>query len=226
MKFTHFVLALRAAVLIAAAGFVAANARGYLLNRWGVSVAPSVYGLGAFAFVWIILWLSTRKLLRELKVNVISRKLPGIANQQETREDYAETVHKYPALLGYLLAAVGVVFLALPYLSAEPGKSIAPVTFVGCLVISFIIFVIDFYIVTYSVTITHDKILIRAFMTRREIAIADIANTDVVTTKNGPQVVVLLKNGKIVRFGRMLTDFTSLLETLTAKTSRRTGAPD
>ena len=226
MKFTHFVLALRAAILIAAAGFVAANARGYLLRRWGVSVAPSVYGIGAFAFIWIILWLSTRKLLRELKINGAKRKLPGIASQQETCEDHAKTVHKYPSLLGYLLTSVGVVFLALPYLSAEPGKSIAPATFVGCLVTSFIIFVIDFYVVTYSVTITHDKILIRKFTTRREIAIADIANTDVVTTKNGPQVVVLLKNGKIVRFGRMLTDFASLLETLTAKISRRSSMPN
>jgi hypothetical protein len=95
------------------------------------------------------------------------------------------------------------------------------VTYAGCFGIAFFVFAIAFYLFTYSVTVKRDGILVNAFG-KREIAFSDVADTKVVRTMNGRQIVVTLKNGQVFRFGTKLTGFFTLLDALTAQTPHQT----
>jgi hypothetical protein len=220
MKLNLIMLALRAVALIGAAGFVAVNLRNYLISRRDLSISPGLYGIAGAAFIWAVYWLSTRKLLRGLKANAKASRPQIATHQTKASPGRADTVHRYPSGLRYLVAALGLFLVALPYLSVESGKSIALATYVGCFGIACIVFVIDIYMFAYSVTVKHDRILVKAFG-KQEIIFTDVAYTEVVTTRNGHQIVVALKNGQEVRFGRMLTDFSTMLDALTAQTPHR-----
>jgi hypothetical protein len=214
-------LGLRAAAFIALAGFVVAEARDYLMSRWDLSISPELYGVLAFITIWLVVSLSTLRLFHEIRARAeIPRPQIG-GHQLKAAESHTKTVHRYPWLLRYLVAAIGVYFLALPYLHAEPGKSIALVTYALCFGLGFLQLAVAFYMFTYSVTLKHDRILVNAFG-RREIAFSDVTDTKVVRTANGRQIVVTLKNGRVFRFGGMLTDFSTILDALTAQTPHRT----
>ena len=221
MKSAPLLLALRAAALIAAAGFAAENVRGYLTSRWGLSVSPRLYGVLALTFIWVVFWLSTRNLLRKLRADANVPRPPIAGHQPKASEGRDATVHRYPLQLTYLVGALGFFLIALPYLSVEPGKTVALVTYAACFGIACIVFAIDYYIFTYSVTVEHDAIVVQAFG-KRSISFSDVANIEVVKTKNGQQIVVALKDGHIIRFGRMLTDFSLMLDALTSRTAHRT----
>lgn len=216
MKFNYFLITLRAVILVVVAAFIAGKARDYLINSLGWPVTPGVYAFGVFAFISIVLWLSTKNLFSRLRANAQALQPGGTVNLQNTHKSYHQTMHKYPHRIGYLVIAIGIIFVAVPYLSVEPGKTIAPVTYVGCFGMAFIMFMIVFYIFRYSVTIKSDRIIVKTFGIR-EIKFSDIMKTDTIATKNGPQAIVSLKDGKVLKLGGMLTDFAGILESLAAQ---------
>jgi hypothetical protein len=213
MKLSRLLLALRAAACIAAVGFAAIYAKDYVLRQTYLGVSPHVYGIVALALIWSVVWLSTRKLFQPLAIASKAQGFNSTAAAFDRTASEQATTHKYPARLGFLSIVMGVVFLVLPYLSADPGKSISMATYVGCFSVSCTAFAIAAYIFTYSVTIERGNILLRTFGTRK-ISLADVSKAEIVVTRNGPQAVVSLKNGKIVRFGGMLTNFERLSESL------------
>ncbi|TLY99307.1 MAG: hypothetical protein E6K36_16240 [Gammaproteobacteria bacterium] len=213
MKLSLFLRAIRAAAFIVAAGFAAVTARRYLISRWDLAISRLLYGVLGLAFVWIVTWLSTRQLLQELRRGDEIVRPEVAVHQPRLDHGRAQTVHKYPGRLTYSVAALGLFFVALPYFSREPGNAIAPATYVACFGLACIVLGIYLYTSTYSVTIGPDKILVNGFV-RREIAFSDVAGTELVKTKNGQQIVVVLKDGTTIRFGRMLTDFSIMSETL------------
>jgi hypothetical protein len=222
MKLRQVLLLLRAAVFIVAAAFVSAEARDYFARRWDLSISPQLYAVLASAFVWIVISLSTRRLFRELRADAEAPRPQIAAHQLKAGESRIETVHRYPLLMRYPVAAVGLYFVALPYFSVEPGKSIALVTYAGPFSLAFFMLAVALYMFAYSVTLKHDRIIVQVLGRRREIAFSDMADTKVVRTRNGRQIVVTLKNGEIFRFGGRLTGFSTILDALTAQTPQRT----
>ena len=116
-----------------------------------------------------------------------------------------------------LVTVAGLVLGALPYLTREAGRPIATATFVACFTAASVTFALAVHLLTYRVFMRPNSIIIRTAWSLRQIDLADIQQTRVIRTKNGPQIAVLLKDRKIIRFGCMLTGFTTLLESLPAR---------
>ena len=221
MKLTPILLTLRALALMFAAGFVTLELRNYLASRWGLPISSKPCAALAILFVLFVYSLSMRRVMRELRADAEVRRLQIPAHQFKVGEGGTETVHRYPWLLRYPVVAVGLCYVAIPFLRVEPGKSIALVTYAGCFGIAFFVFAIAFYLFTYSVTVKRDGILVNAFG-QREIAFSDVADTKVVRAMNGRRIVVTLKNGQVFRFGGKLTGFFTLLDALIAQTPHST----
>jgi len=223
MNFRYVVPILRATALIAVAGFIAINARTYLLAWWGISIPPNLYGIGTLVFILLVASRSLKTVIDMLRVDADARQAPTPEiHRQITGKDNAGQVHKFPLRFGYLLLIFDVILFGLPYLSVAPDRTIAPVTYIVCFGAACIVAIMVIYIFRYRVTIKSDRIVIRA-LNAYEVPFVDIASIHVVTTKNippvGPRGVVLLTNGKIIRFNGMLTGFNDLVDALTVKTS-------
>jgi hypothetical protein len=217
MKRFHILLVLRCVAFTAAAGFLAVKARDYLESEWDTPTLRLLYGVLGCLLIWIVTSLSTRRLFRELMADAEVSRWQIAASQFKDSEGRTYTVHRYPWLLKYPVAAFGLIYVALPYLNAEPGKSIALVTYVLCFGLAFFSLSVAFYMFSYSVTLTQDGILVHAFG-KREIAFSDVADTKLVRTAYGRQIVVTLNNGQLFRFGGKLTGFFTLLDALIAHT--------
>jgi hypothetical protein len=216
MNLTPILLTLRALALMFAAGFAAVELRNYLASRWGMPISSKPYAALAILFILFVYSLSMQSVMRELRADAEVRRLQIPAEQFNAGEGRTETVHRYPWLLRYPVVAVGLFYVAIPFLRVEPGKSSALVTYAGCFGIAFFVFAIAFYLFTYSVTVKHDGILVNAFG-KREISFSDVADTKLVRTALGRQIVLRLKNGQVFRFGGKLTGFLTLLDALTAR---------
>ena len=216
MKRTVVLLALRAAAFMAAATFIVVNLRGYLFDRWGLSISPKLYGVMGLVFIWMVFWLSTRPLFREVMARDQFQRPRIAANRPRDSTAHVNTVHRYPLRIKFLLAIAGLFLVAVPYISVEPGKSVALVTYVSCFVVAGILFAIDFYICIYSVAVKYDGILIHGLVDRK-IEFSDLVSTTIVKTKNGSQIVLSLKNGRKIRIGGMLTDFSQIVDALNAQ---------
>ncbi len=212
-----FLLTLRAAAAIAATGFVIAHVRIYLLMHWHVSVPIPIYTIAAYSLLLIVLWLSTRTLIRELMVNSASERPVSRTNQSTTNDSPVETMHRYSLPLTLLVVSAGLIVGAVPYLIRNFGEPIGISIYVVCLGAACILFAIAIHLLTYRVVTKLNSIVIRTTLGTREIALTEIQAATVVKTRNGSQIVVLLKNNKVIRFGRALTGFTTLLESLAAK---------
>jgi len=217
-KRTILLLAIRAAFFIVAAGSFAVHAREYLNNQWKISIPPLLYGVLGFIFLWLVFWLSTRRLFSDVIAYTKVSRQQATADRPRSNDTHLDTDHRYPRRLRYLLAAFGLFLVALPFISAEPGKDIAIVTYACCFTFAFIVFAIDLYVCIYAVFVRHDGLIIHAFG-QRKIRFAEMAGTEIVKTKNGSQIVLSLKNGHVIRFGGMLTDFSKLSEALNAHIS-------
>jgi hypothetical protein len=209
------------------AGFIAINARGYLLTWWGLSIPPTIYGMGTLVFIWILAFRPVKNLIDMLRVDATARQaqIPAI-DRQITGKDYVGQVHKFPLRLGYLMLIFDVILFCLPYLSGVPDRPIAPATYALCFCAACMLAIMVIYIFRYRVTLKSDRIVIRALSTC-EVPFADIANIRVVTTKNvppvGPRGVVSMTDGRTIRFNGMLTGFNDLIDALTVKTSKTVG---
>lgn len=209
-------LTLRTVALIVAVGVVLIIGRDYILSELGTSFVRWIYGVFGLLVLWITLWLSTRSLLLELRSNRrhVSRSLPEEARSERS----VGSSHKYPLRLAVITSAFGLCLVSLPFLSATPNSSVAPVMYICSFGAATVLFVIALWLLLYSVTIKRDGIVVSAF-TSKEIAFEQIAETSVVTTRNGPQIVVSLKNGHVLRFGRQLTGFIAMRDVLMSKSS-------
>ena len=216
MSFRAILLTMRAIALIVSVGFVLVIGRQYLVNKWALSVPIWIYGVLGLAVLWVVFSLSMRSLLAELRANhpAAAQPLP----QRIRSASHAESVHRYPLRLTGTVAVFGLCLVALPFLSASPDSRIAPVTYACSFVGATALFIIAVRLFLYSVTVKQGRIIIRAF-TLRQVELAEVAETTMVSTRNGPQIVVSLKNGKVLRFGRLLTGFDDLRASLMGRST-------
>jgi hypothetical protein len=222
MKLTKGLLALRAAAFVAAAIFVVVNLRGYLLSKWGLSINPSLYAILAFLLMIVVTSLSGRRLLLELRADADAKLERMVAQELMAGESSTETVHKVPIWLRCLFIIFAVYLITLLYLSAEPGKSIAFVTYAAYFGLTSFAFAIAFYLFSYSVTVKRNAILVNSFGRQQEIFFSDIANSRVVNLPGSRQIILTLKNGRKFRIWGKLTGLPRVLAALTAQTPHRT----
>jgi|HubBroStandDraft_1064217.scaffolds.fasta_scaffold02845_1 hypothetical protein len=214
MKLTKGLLALRAAIFIAAAVFVVVNLKGYLLNKWGLSINPSLYAIFGFFLMVIVSSLSARKLLLELRADADAKLARRVARELKAGESSTETVHRFPIPLRCLFIILGICFIALPYLGAQPGKSIA-FSYAASFGFAFFAFAIAFYMFSYSVTVMRSAIHVNSLGREQEIAFSDVANFRVVSITGGRKIIVTLKNGRKFQIWGRLTGFPRILAALT-----------
>lgn len=122
-------------------------------------------------------------------------------------------MHRYPLTLTLLVAAVGVIAALVPYLT----QSFSTATFAVCFIAACGMLAVAVHLLTYRVAVKSDRICIQTAFATKEIASSEIREVGVVKTRNGPQIVVSLKNDKVLRFGRMLTNFSAMLDALVSK---------
>lgn len=213
-------LLLRALFFMIAAGFIAVRLREFLYDQWHVAIPPTLYGVMGLLFIWLVFWLSTRRLFSEVKANAKPSKKRDANDSLLDHGPIVGTVHRYPARLRYMLTFLGLSLLAVPFIGKEPGRPIAFVTFAICIMFACIVFAIDFYIYLYAVVTTGDGVVIK-FLGKRTIPFSDMTGVEIVRTKNAPQIVLSLKSGQVVRFGGMLSDFSRLSGALSARLPRQ-----
>lgn len=185
------------------------------LTRHGEMLIPvSVYTILGMVLIWVTLSLSMRRLLRELRARAKNNLLQSINQLERTSGDSVETSHGYSAMLKVLVAMLGLFFVALPYISAAPGKNASIGTYVICFSMACLIFAILAYLLNYLVTVKHDGLIVRAFGTR-SITFSDMMYTTLIRTKTERQLIVALHNGKVLRFGSTLTGFQTLFDVVT-----------
>lgn len=218
MKLTIFWLTARTAILVVAVTFGLVKLQAYLTRHGEMLIPASVYTILGIILIWVVLSLSMRGVLRELRARAKSNPLRPINEMVNTTDgstdESVETVHGYPVTLKVLVAMAGFVFVALPYVSAAPGENISIGTYVICFSMACLIFAILIYILNYSVTVKHNGLAVHAFGSRI-IAFSDMMYTKLIKTKNGQQLTVTLRNGKVLRFGSTLTGFQTLLYAVT-----------
>lgn len=177
-------------------------------------IPAPVFTILGLILIWVVLSLSMRGVLRELRAHAKNKPLRPVNLTVKPRDDFAETVHGYPAMLKVLIAISGLFLLALPYISAVLGENLSIGAYVMFFCFACLIFAILAYVLRYLVTINRDGVTIRAYGTRR-IAFSDMTNTKLIRTKAGQQLMVTLRNGKVIYFGSSLTGFQTLLDAVT-----------
>jgi hypothetical protein len=128
--------------------------------------------------------------------------------------DRAGRVHRYPDRLTYLLGLLSATIFSIPIIVALFGGTIAPTGWLYCWIPACIPAGIAFVTLRYSVVVTSNKLVIRNGSTRREVLLSNVEKTEIVSTRNGPQLRVTLTDGKELRFNGMLTDFDDLASRL------------
>lgn len=209
-------LTLRAAVAIGTTAFVIVYGRSYLANSWHVSFAPPIYALASYSLLLVVLWLSTRTLIIQLRAKT-NLKYGGQKNYQPTVGGSLETIHKYPLTLTFSVATLGVIAALLPFLAHNAGTSIAIPTYAICLGAAFCMLMIAIHLLTYRVALRSNCISVRTVFGTREVSLDEIRDVKVVKTRNGLQIVIVFGNNKVLRFGRMLTGFSTMLDALVAR---------
>lgn len=214
MRLTIFWLTARTAILVAALGFGLVKLRVYLTRHGEMLIPVSVYTILGIVLIWVVLSLSMRGVLRELRTQAKNKPLRPINQMVETSDDSGETVHAYPASLKVLVALLGLVFVALPYLSAALGENVSIAAYAIFFGMACVVFAILAYLLNYLVTVKHDGLIVRAFGSRG-IAFSDMMYTKLIKTTSGQQLAVTLRDGKALRFGSSLTGFQTLLDAVT-----------
>jgi hypothetical protein len=215
----YVTLSLRAAAFIGVAGVVVVNARAYLFSQWGFSVSPTAYGVGAFFLIWLVFWFSTKEIISMLKTDALARQSRVSSSIPITEKSIPEGQYKYPLRFVCLLVLFGVAIAFIPIMILAAGDAIAPLGYLFFFAPACIPVIFAIYISRYSVIITSDKLMIRT-IAMREVSLGDIAKASVTTIRGGRQAVVLLKDGRIIRFSGMLVGFNELLGKLTVKAEK------
>jgi hypothetical protein len=206
--------AMRAIFIAAAACFVAVKGREWLFDWGNVRIDPTVYFGAAYGFISIVVWLTTRDLLRILRANAKSRQLLNSASATVDHTDRVRSacVFRYPSRLSYLVAIMAVFWLFGPYWTSD--KPIAWWGYCLALVAGIPTLSYAIYCFRYKVRINQSTMRIRGFIEEHEYALSDIEKMDVQSIKSGRVAVVTLSNGQVVRFSGMLKDFPRLVNRL------------
>ena len=207
MKPKILLLTLRSAALFIVIGAIVMLARDYVLREWRVS--QSVYLAIGFLLIWIALAASMRPLLVELRGNRKIQPMPVAPDQETNLVETMETVHRYPRHLAALVIAFGLLCVAAPYVGREPGKAYPIALYFGFGVVACIALVCAACLLRYSVKITRDRLYVTLIRTQT-FRMAEILKTEIVHTKNGPQLIIFFRSGKLLRFGRILTGFSTM----------------
>ena len=140
---------------------------------------------------------------------------------RDHESDRAGRVHRYPDRLIYLLGLLSAAIFSIPMILALSGGTIAPMEWLWFWIPACVPAGIAFLALRYSVIVTSNKFVIRKGSSRREVLLADIERTEIVSDRNCPQLRVTLTGGQNVSFNGMLTDFDGLVNELAV---RRPGA--
>lgn len=209
MKFRLLVLTLRTVILLLAVGFIAVNGKGYIANEYGLVISPYAYFAATLIGICVTLWLSTRKLMSELRLRAaIERKEKGNISSFGDVVEY-ESIHKYPRQIGYLFLTLTVLGCSLPFIYPNTKHS-ASLTFLTICIIVSIGVATTVYFFRYTMYVCKGKLVVITFI-RREYLLSDISNVIVVRGRDGLWALVSMKNGKIVRFRALLNNFDSLV---------------
>jgi hypothetical protein len=212
-------LTLRAVLAIGATAFVLLHARDYLATHGPFSIPPGIYALAAYSLLLLVLWISARTLIRQLAADAESNRWERMLKQPKVHDRKLETTHRYPLTLTLLIALLALVATALPYLTHNSGTAIALPTYVACFGSACSLLLLAIHLATYRVAVKPDSICVHTAFHTRHVALTEIREIKVVTTRTAPQIVVLLKDNETVRFGGMLTGFGALLQALVAKSA-------
>lgn len=210
MKHRILLLTVRAAISIGVTAFILVYGKSYFAANGLFSISPTIYALGAYSLLMLVLWASTRTLVRELVANTNNREWKF--DKSALDEHKLTSIHKYPFRLTLLVAVVGLIAVILPYLNHDSRTAIS--TYVVCFGAACVMFVIAVYLFSYRVVVKPNSIRIHTIFKTRDIALTEIREIRVLRTRNGPQIVLLLKNNETDRFGCMLTGFSTLLHEL------------
>lgn len=188
--------------------------RVYLIQHGEMLIPVSVYTILGVILIWVVVSLSMRGLLRELRAHAKTNLLRPINQMFKTADDSVETVHGYPVSLKVLVALSVLVLVALPYASAALGENVSIGAYAIFFSVACLVFVILVYISNYLVTVKDDGLAVRAYGSR-VILFSDMMCSKLIKTKLGQQLTVTLRNGKVLRFGSTLIEFRTLLDTVT-----------
>jgi len=216
-KSRHIGDAVRSVIIIGIAGIVAIRGREWILY-WNIQIRPTTYFWIAYTYMGLVVWLTTRKLLRNLrteaKAQLASRTFASDL-VSTTPVKPLGSVFRYPYYLGFLVAIVATYFFCVPlvYRTAPQGYLI---TFS----IAIITLLADIYLIRYRVYISDKTFTLRGFSDKK-YAFSDINKLEVSPSKNGPVAVVFLVNGEVLRFSGMLKNFASLVSILRSNVEER-----
>lgn len=212
-------LTLRAIVFVCGIVFLLVEGREYFSSKFAGPMPIAVYGVFGIVIISIVFSLSMRQLVAELRARRASA--PETPKAVPTAASRAESVHRYPPRLTGMVAGFGLFLVALPFISDALGLATKPITYVCSFSAAAILFAITVRLLLYSVIIKQDRVVVKGLL-MREIRFEEMRSVVVETTRNGPQIVVSLNNGKTLRFGRLLTGFRAMTDVLTNVQLNRT----
>ena len=131
--------------------------------------------------------------------------------------DRAVHIHRYPDRLIYLLAGLSATIFCIPMILLFAGEAITPAGLLSIWVPAGIPAILAFSALRYSVVINGDIFVIKTALSIREVRLAEIAKTAIVSARNGPQLKVELMDGTVMWFNGMLTDFDGLVNELVVR---------
>ena len=209
MKSRIFLLTLRAIFFLLCTGFILEKVKEHVFSRWGDPLPREIYGVLSVAIIVVVLGLSMRSLLAELRLHRASSERK-VFKGDIVEEKHAESTHRFPVHLILIVSLLSLFMAALPFMMMFLGSFVTPFTYICSFSLAAMLFVMVVRLIIFSVTMKADRIVVRDFISR-EVYFDEIERTSIARTRNGQQIVVVLKSGKVLRFGGMLTGFRLLV---------------
>jgi hypothetical protein len=207
-----------AIALIAMAGYLTVVGRNLPFEWWGIRVSPGLYFGVTYIFLVVVVWLATRKLYRNLRMDANENtELPTSLVNNESSPDSTKSgnVYRYPIYLGILAAVVSVTWIAGPIISDTPEKPMLPTGYLVCFGSSAIALAVAIYLFRFSVHIDKTLVTVRGIGDQR-FRLSDIASVQLIRSKGSLLAIVKLTDARIFRLSGMLKGFPSLLKILQA----------
>lgn len=200
-----------AIALIVATAIGLESTQEYLM-RQGRPLPEPLFGvLGVLLIIAVAGW-SMRALTAQLRRNAGASRgnttlsLAGASGS----EIPADHVYRYTPSRRYVVGALGVFLLFLPYLIAASTDRVTPATYVVCFLCAALMFAIDIYLFRFRLRVQPDGIVLSVFQ-QRHIPFSEMSEINLARTRSGQEIVVLaLKNGRAVRFGSGLAQLNDL----------------
>jgi len=220
VKQNHVGQAVRALLLLSVAGFVVLRGRDYLSDSSGVPLSPTQYYVVACAVLALVLVLSTRRLIGELRdeknMEWSARGRPVRSDITLTQRPAIESVHTYPIALRVIVGGCIVVWVSQAFRSGHAGRPTPPIDYVISFGLALVTAIYEFYICVFSLTIKSDRFVVTGFGTK-EVFFSDISSVTIMGARGGPVVLLYAQDRIVARFSGRLTDFAAIKDVLLAR---------